>query len=176
MIHMPAGYASGEERYAALYLLDGGAHFHHTTGTTSFLADNGRMPEMIVVGVRNTQRLRDLTPTASDDEDARERGAELREGLLKIQKKHPKIVGDVRGMGLMQAVELVVDETAGDRTPNAAAVKRLFEETKKRKLLIGKGGLHGNIIRITPMLNVTKDEIAEAVKILDESFDAMVQG
>ncbi|RLB46890.1 MAG: aspartate aminotransferase family protein [Deltaproteobacteria bacterium] len=106
--------------------------------------------------------------------NARERGAELREGLLMIQKKHPKIVGDVRGMGLMQALELVVDETAGDRTPNPGAVAALFEETKKRKLLIGKGGLHGNVLRITPMLNVTRDEIAEALQILDESFDAMV--
>ncbi len=106
--------------------------------------------------------------------NARERGAELREGLLMIQKKHPEIVGDVRGMGLMQALELVVDETAGDRTPNPGAVVALFEETKKRKLLIGKGGLHGNVLRITPMLNVTRDEIAEALQILDESFDAMV--
>jgi 4-aminobutyrate aminotransferase-like enzyme len=109
-------------------------------------------------------------------DNARERGAELREGLLKIQKKHPKIVGDVRGMGLMQAVELVVDETSQDRTPNPGAVKALFEETKKRKLLIGKGGLHGNVLRISPMLNVTKDDLAEAVGILDESFDALVGG
>ncbi|MBW2462920.1 MAG: aspartate aminotransferase family protein [Deltaproteobacteria bacterium] len=106
--------------------------------------------------------------------NARERGAELREGLLMIQKKHPKIVGDVRGMGLMQALELVVDETARDRTPNPGAVAALFEETKKRKLLIGKGGLHGNVLRITPMLNVTRDEITEALQILGDSFDAMV--
>jgi 4-aminobutyrate aminotransferase-like enzyme len=109
-------------------------------------------------------------------DNAHKHDAELREGLLKIQKKHPKIVGDVRGMGLMQAVELVVDETSQDRTPNPGAVKALFEETKKRKLLIGKGGLHGNVLRISPMLNVTKDDLAEAVGILDESFDALVGG
>jgi len=104
--------------------------------------------------------------------NARERGAELREGLLMIQKKHPKIVGDVRGKGLMQGIELVVDETTGDRTPNPKAVAALFEETKRRRLLIGKGGLHGNVLRISPMLNVNKDDIAEAVSILDASFDA----
>ncbi len=92
---------------------------------------------------------------------------------MKIQKKHPKIVGDVRGKGLMQAVELVVDETTQDRTPNAAAVKALFEETRKRRLLIGKGGLHGNVLRISPMLNVTQDDLAEALSILDASFDAL---
>jgi 4-aminobutyrate aminotransferase-like enzyme len=105
--------------------------------------------------------------------NARERGAELREGLLALQKKHPKTIGDVRGMGLMQAIELVADETTKDRTPNPKAVARLFEETKKRKLLIGKGGLYGNTIRISPMLNVTKDEIREAMTLLGESFAAM---
>ena len=108
--------------------------------------------------------------------NASERGAELREGLLSIQKKHPKLVGDVRGMGLMLAVELVADETVKDRTPAPQAVKRVFEETKKRGLLIGKGGLYGNILRISPMLNVTKSEVSEAVKILGESFDALTRG
>lgn len=105
--------------------------------------------------------------------NARERGGELREGLLALQRKHPKTIGDVRGMGLMQAMELVVDETTKDRTPNPAAVKALFEETKKRGLLIGKGGLYGNTVRITPMLNCTADEVREALGVLGEAFAAM---
>jgi 4-aminobutyrate aminotransferase-like enzyme len=105
--------------------------------------------------------------------NAAARGEELRAGLLKIQSKYPRMVGDVRGMGLMQALELVVDETVKDRTPNTGAVKKLFEETKKRKLLIGKGGLYGNVIRISPALNIGKDEVDEAVRILEDSFAAM---
>ncbi len=100
-------------------------------------------------------------------------GARLRAGLEEIQRKHPKILGDVRGMGLMQGLELVVDEIGGDRTPNPQAVGRLFEETKKRGLLIGKGGLHGNVIRISPPMTLGESEIDEALKILEESFEAI---
>ena len=75
-------------------------------------------------------------------------------------------------MGLMQALELVEDETARDRTPPKAMTTRLFEETKKRGLLIGKGGLYGNVIRIAPPLNVGRAEVDEALAILGESFEA----
>lgn len=100
-------------------------------------------------------------------------GARLRAGLEALQAKHPKIVGDVRGMGLMQALELVVDETAGDRTPNADATARLFEETKQRGLLIGKGGLYGNVVRIAPPMTVTADEVDEALAILGDALAAI---
>lgn len=109
-------------------------------------------------------------------ENAAARGEELRAGLEALQRKFPKTIGDVRGMGLMQALELVVDETVKDRTPNPQATVRLFEETKKRALLIGKGGLYGNTIRIAPPLNITRGEVEEALKILDESFAAMGVG
>jgi alanine-glyoxylate transaminase/(R)-3-amino-2-methylpropionate-pyruvate transaminase len=106
-------------------------------------------------------------------ENAAARGAELRAGLERLQKKHPKTIGDVRGMGLMQALELVVDETVKDRTPNPRATAQLFEETKKRNMLIGKGGLYGNTVRIAPALNVSKADVDEALKVLEESFAAM---
>jgi len=100
-------------------------------------------------------------------------GKLLRDGLEAIQKKYPKVIGDVRGKGLMQGLELVADETAGDRTPAPAAAMRLFEETKKRGLLIGKGGLYGNVIRIAPALNIGKADIVEGLRIIDESFAGM---
>ncbi len=99
-------------------------------------------------------------------------GRLLRAGLEEIQHRFPKNVGDVRGMGLMQGVELVVDETAGDRTPEKAMTNRVFEEAKKRGLLIGKGGLEGNSFRIAPALTVAKADVDEAVEILQESFAA----
>jgi 4-aminobutyrate aminotransferase-like enzyme len=67
----------------------------------------------------------------------------------------------------------VKDETAGDRTPAPQAAIRFFEETKKRGLLIGKGGLYGNVIRIAPALNIGKADIQEGLRIIDESFTAM---
>ena len=108
------------------------------------------------------------------DEDFRSNaeamGDLLREGLEEIALKYPKIIGEVRGMGLMQAMELVEDEPNGDRTPNAVATMQLFEETKKRGLLIGKGGLYGNVFRIAPPMSVNESQIKDALKIIDESF------
>lgn len=100
-------------------------------------------------------------------------GIILRNGLEVLKEKYPKVIGDVRGMGLMQAIELVVDETKFDRTPNTQAGDQLLEETKKRGLLIGRGGLYGNAIRISPPLNINKDEIESALEIIDDSFNAM---
>jgi alanine-glyoxylate transaminase/(R)-3-amino-2-methylpropionate-pyruvate transaminase len=106
-------------------------------------------------------------------ENAGKMGKVLREGLVALQKKYPRPIGDVRGKGLMQALELVKDETAKDRTPAPETATRLFEETKKRGLLIGKGGLYGNTIRIAPALNIGKADVEEALRILDQSFAAM---
>lgn len=106
-------------------------------------------------------------------ENAERQGKLLRAGLEDLKKRFPKVIGDVRGMGLMQALELVVDETARDRTPNPKATLRLFEETKKRGLLIGKGGLYGNTVRIAPALNVDEGKVNDALKILGDSFQAM---
>lgn len=63
LVRVPAGYARGNERFPVLYMTDGDAHIQHTSATVQFLARNNRMPEMIVVGVTNTDRTRDLTPT-----------------------------------------------------------------------------------------------------------------
>ena len=95
-------------------------------------------------------------------QNAYEMGAHLRAGLEDLQNKYP-VMGDVRGMGLMQAVEFVGE----NKTPDAAFVGRLFEETKKDGLLIGKGGLYGNVIRIAPALNVSKSEVDDFLRILD---------
>jgi 4-aminobutyrate aminotransferase-like enzyme len=100
-------------------------------------------------------------------------GKKLRDGLVELQRRYPGPIGDVRGMGLMQALELVADEAGGDRSPAPETTARLFEETKQRGMLIGKGGLYGNAIRISPPLTVGESEIDEALAILGDSFAAM---
>ncbi len=94
-------------------------------------------------------------------------GDHLREKLMGLMEKY-EIIGDVRGLGLMQALELVKDRKT--KEPNSAAVLKVFEETKKRGVLIGKGGLYGNCIRIGPPLIATKDDMDEMVTALDEAL------
>jgi len=63
---------SRTKHYPVMYLLDGEMHFHHATGAVQFLATNGRIPEMIVIGISNTDRKRDLTPSTGVASDLKE--------------------------------------------------------------------------------------------------------
>ena len=103
------------------------------------------------------------------DRNSEEMGQVLRNGLEKIQEKYPKVIGDVRGMGLMQGIELWWMKQERPY-PNPGAADQLMEETKLRGLLIGRGGLYANTMRISPPLNITRNEVEEAIGILDESF------
>jgi len=98
-------------------------------------------------------------------ENAHVVGGYLRAALEDLQKKYPSM-GDVRGMGLMQAIEFVGE----NKKPDAALVGKLFEETKKEGVLIGKGGLYGNVVRISPALNVTRSEVNDFIRILDTAL------
>ena len=87
--------------------------------------------------------------------------------LLKLQEKY-YCIGDVRGMGLMQGIELVKDRKT--KEPYPEAVLRVFEETKRRGVLIGKGGLYGNIIRTGLMLNSSRETVDRLIAAFDEAF------
>jgi len=63
LVRTPPGYEHSDDRFPVLYMTDGEAHLAHTISTVSFLARNGRLPEMIIVAIVNTDRTRDLTPT-----------------------------------------------------------------------------------------------------------------
>jgi 4-aminobutyrate aminotransferase len=99
--------------------------------------------------------------------NARVVGGYLREKLDELKEKYP-IIGDVRGMGLMQGIELVKDRETKEPAPEA--VLKVFEETKRQGVLIGKGGLYGNVLRTGMMLNSTKDNVDELIKALDAGF------
>ncbi|RZQ60368.1 aspartate aminotransferase family protein [Amycolatopsis suaedae] len=91
-------------------------------------------------------------------------GDKLLGGLRDVAGRYP-VLGDVRGKGLMIGLELV--GRGGDPAPGAAG--RVLEETKSRGLLVGKGGLHGNVIRLAPPMTLTEEEADEALSILDAS-------
>ena len=94
-------------------------------------------------------------------------GRYFRGKLEELQQKHA-LIGDVRGMGLMQGLELVKDLTTKEPAPEATA--QVMERARENGLLIGKGGLYGNVLRVSPMLNISKADVDEAIKLLDKSF------
>jgi 4-aminobutyrate aminotransferase len=96
-------------------------------------------------------------------------GAYLGERFAALTEKHP-LVGDARGLGLMQAIELVKDRKTKEPAP--AAVGTVFEECKKRGVLIGKGGVYGNVIRTGLMLNAGKPQVDELADALDAGLTA----
>ena len=79
-------------------------------------------------------------------------------------------IAELRGRGLMQAIETV---HPGGIEPDAAASARLLDECKSRGLLVGKGGLYGNVIRMAPMLTITETELDEGIDALIASIQAM---
>ncbi|MBI4508259.1 MAG: aspartate aminotransferase family protein [Deltaproteobacteria bacterium] len=94
-------------------------------------------------------------------------GAFFRKRLEELKEKHP-LIGDVRGMGLMQAIELVRDRKTKEPAPGEAA--DFMEAAKKHKLLVGKGGLYNNVIRIAPPMLVDEAEIDRACDVIDRAL------
>jgi alanine-glyoxylate transaminase/(R)-3-amino-2-methylpropionate-pyruvate transaminase len=98
-------------------------------------------------------------------QNAKTIGDHLRERLLELQERHP-VIGDVRGMGLMIGVELVRDRKSKEPANTEAA--DVMEKAKERGLIIGKGGLFGNTLRIKPPMCLNKDDADFLVDCLDE--------
>ncbi|HET6986937.1 MAG TPA: aspartate aminotransferase family protein [Kribbella sp.] len=101
--------------------------------------------------------------------NAAKRGAQLADGLRGISEEFPEL-GDVRGKGLMLGAEIVKPD---DNSPDAATTAKLQQETKNRGLLVGKGGLYGNVLRMAPPMTLTEDETAEALEIIRDSFNTL---
>jgi 4-aminobutyrate aminotransferase-like enzyme len=98
-----------------------------------------------------------------------ETGGYLRGRLEELKQKH-EIIGDVRGMGLMQAIELVEDRAA--KTPATTQTAMLLEAARENRLLVGKGGMYGNVLRISPPMNVGRGDVDNFIGLLDKSLAA----
>jgi 4-aminobutyrate aminotransferase len=99
--------------------------------------------------------------------NAEETGGYLKNKLLELQEKHP-LIGDVRGMGLMQAIELVDDRKS--KAPATTATLRVMEAARENRVLIGRGGIDGNVIRISPPLNIARSDVDDFIRALDASL------
>jgi 4-aminobutyrate aminotransferase len=98
--------------------------------------------------------------------NARARGTQLLDHLEPLAAKFPP-VGEVRGRGLMVAVELVAP---GGTEPDPDAATAALEECRRRGVLVGKGGVYGNVLRIAPPLSVTAAEVDEGATAIVESL------
>jgi len=99
--------------------------------------------------------------------NAKEMGARLKDGLKELAKKH-FIIGDVRGRGLLVGMELVKDRTTKEYATQETA--QLMDVAKEKGLLLGKGGLFGNVIRIAPPLSVNEKHIDKMLTIIEQSL------
>ena len=103
-------------------------------------------------------------------DNARVMGERLHAGLRGLQRRHP-VIGDVRGLGLMQGCELVKK----DKSPDPRSTALVLEGTRRRGVLIGKGGLWGNVLRVAPPLTVSEPQIDELIAALDASLAELPQ-
>src|SRR5690606_39084509 len=100
--------------------------------------------------------------------NAERQGARLRAHLDRLGERFD-FVGDVRGMGLMQALEMV--EPGPGKRPDPARASAFVSAARRRGLLLGKGGLRGNVIRIAPPLIVTAEEVDRAAQIMEAALE-----
>ena len=119
------------------------------------------------ISMAATEATIDVLEQENAPQRAAERGDQLRGHLEEFKEKYP-FIGDVRGKGLMQAIELVEDRTGKAPAPGKANL--LLEATKRHGLLIGKGGLYGNVMRIAPSMLISASDIAEGARRLDAAL------
>jgi 4-aminobutyrate aminotransferase-like enzyme len=94
-------------------------------------------------------------------------GGYLKGCLIDLKDKHP-LIGDVRGMGLLLAMELVEDRRS--KAPATAATLRMLEAARENRIMIGRGGLYGNCIRLSPPMNISRTDVDEFITRLDACF------
>lgn len=100
-------------------------------------------------------------------QNARVRGEQFFAGMKALEDKHT-IIGDVRGRGLMLGIELVKDRAG--KEPASAECAQVFERCKELGLLLGKGGLHGNTLRIKPPMCITEADMDFMLQVVDRAL------
>ncbi|CAI5439460.1 unnamed protein product [Caenorhabditis angaria] len=103
-----------------------------------------------------------------EEEKLQENSANVGDYFLKqLDSLSESAIGDVRGKGLMIGVELIDEQ---GKPLAAAKTAAIFEDTKNKGLLIGKGGIHGNVLRIKPPMCITKKDVDFAVDVISKSI------
>lgn len=103
-------------------------------------------------------------------ENAKRMGAYLQDGFRQLMKIH-NLIGEVRGRGLLMGFELVKDRETKEYAPQETL--HLMEKCREKGVLLGKGGLFGNVVRIAPALSITQKQCDEVLRAVDESLTEM---
>jgi alanine-glyoxylate transaminase/(R)-3-amino-2-methylpropionate-pyruvate transaminase len=109
----------------------------------------------------------DVIDTDGLQENSRVVGGRLKAGLERLMRSHT-LIGDVRGMGLMLGVELVRDRAT--KEPAKGETLDVLEAAREAGVLIGKGGLEGNVLRIKPPMCITKADVDFALDVFDRAL------
>lgn len=103
-------------------------------------------------------------------QNSRERGRQLRDGLENLSDRFA-VMGDVRGLGLMQGIELV----RANKRPAPDLATKFIEYARRQGILVGKGGMYGNTIRVAPPMTVTREEVTQVLEGMAEVMRAIYQ-
>jgi len=129
----------------------------HTYGANPVACAAGRA----VLRVIHDERLQENAATV---------GAALKDGLLELQRDCP-LIGDVRGVGLMLAIELVSDRRT--KAPATAETAAIFEETRRQGIVVSKSGPHRSVLRMVPPLCLAMDDVPPVLDALRKSLDVV---
>ncbi len=100
-------------------------------------------------------------------DEALKKGEYLKDQLERLKAKH-KLIGEVRGKGLMIGIELVRDHAS--KTPASDEGKKIREICLENGVLLGFGGIYANVLRIQPPLVISQEQMEEVVKVLEMAF------
>jgi 4-aminobutyrate aminotransferase len=137
-------------------------------GVGSHLSTFGGNPVSCAAALANI----DVMLTEKLPENSAARGEQLISGLKKIQENN-KLIGDVRGLGLMIGIELVTD---ADKTPAAAQAKEVRRICREAGIIVGVGGSLANVIRLQPPLIINEEECARILETLGKAFTEAAKG
>ncbi|MEW6753904.1 MAG: aspartate aminotransferase family protein [Candidatus Latescibacterota bacterium] len=145
---MPASALAGESR---IFACMNPGEMSSTTGGNPLAS----AASLAVLDVMEAEKLAD---------NALKVGAYMKERFLVLKRKH-EVLGDVRGRGLVMGLEFVTDKAS--RTPSPETTLKVMLNGARRGLLLGRVGLHGNVVRIAPPLTITEEEASAGIDVID---------
>jgi len=124
----------------------------------------GVNPLACVAAIANLDLIRDAMPNAV------KLGAAIEKRFREMQERHP-LIGDVRGLGAMQAIELVKDRQT--KAPAKDETAAIIKEARDRGALLLSAGWHNNVVRLLPPLNMPMEALDEGLDVLEASIEAV---